>query len=87
MFKSKHPSHDKIKTQLTKFIKNNFPLNGPLNDNDSFFDNGIIDSIGVLELVGFIEKKFDIKVDDEELIPDNLDSINSILEFIKGKMG
>jgi len=85
MFKTKL-TDEKIKLKIVKFIKNNFPLNDELNDNDSFFDSGIIDSIGVLELVAFIEKKFNVKIDDEELIPDNLDSVNRILNFIKDKL-
>ncbi len=85
MFKTKL-TDEKIKLKIIKFIKNNFPLNEELNDDDSFFDSGIIDSIGVLELVAFIEKKFNVKIDDEELIPDNLDSVNKILNFIKDKL-
>ncbi len=85
MFKTKL-TDEKIKLKIVKFIKNNFPLNDELNDDDSFFDSGIIDSIGVLELVAFIEKKFNVKIDDEELIPDNLDSVNRILNFIKDKL-
>ena len=56
-----------------------------LNDDDSFLEKGIIDSTGVLELVSFIEDKFKIKVEDEELIQDNLDSLNKITFYIKKK--
>lgn len=52
---------------------------------DSLIDQGIIDSTGVLELVGFIEENFKIEVDDSELVPDNLDSIERICKFIKQK--
>ena len=73
------------KERITLFIKNNFLLSAEpkeLNDGDSFFRKGIIDSTGVLELVSFIEQEFDIKVKDEELLPDNLDSINKVLAFV-----
>lgn len=54
-------------------------------DDDSFMDKGIIDSTGVLELLEFIEEQFDIGVEDEEIIPDNLDSIKKLTKFIHKK--
>jgi acyl carrier protein len=53
---------------------------------DSFLEKRIVDSTGVLELVNFIEESFKIKVEDEELIPDNLDSLKKITEFIQRKL-
>jgi len=79
-----------IKKKLKTFIINKFPLgNNPktLDDNDSFLEKGIIDSTGVLELVSFIEETFDIYIEDEELIPDNLDSLIKLTCFIKRKTG
>lgn len=81
---------EKIEEQVRKFITNNFLLATSacsLNNDDSFFEKGIIDSTGVLELVSFIEETFDIKVTNEELIPNNLDSLNKIVPFIKRKKG
>jgi len=51
-----------------------------------FFDKGIIDSTGVIELVSFIEEKFDISVDDDELIPENLSSLKKIDIFLQKKL-
>lgn len=51
-----------------------------------FFDKGIIDSTGVIELVSFLEETFNISVDDEELIPENLSSLNKIDSFLKKKL-
>ena len=51
-----------------------------------FFDKGIIDSTGVIELVGFLEESFDISVDDEELIPENLSSLQKIDVFLEKKL-
>ena len=73
------------KKTLRHFIEKNFYINDSFGDSDSFFENGIIDSTGVLELVSFIEKKYEIKVEDEEVIPENLDSINSLTDFLKTK--
>jgi len=55
-------------------------------DNDvSFLEQGIIDSTGVLELVEWLENSFAIKIDDTELLPENLDSVNLLAAFIKRK--
>ncbi|MCP9471113.1 MAG: acyl carrier protein [Nitrospira sp.] len=51
----------------------------------SFLESGLIDSTGVLELVAFLEESFKIKVEDEDLIPANLDSINALTRFIQAK--
>jgi len=78
-----------IKQKLKVFIINKFLLGVSSKvptDDDSFLEKGIIDSTGVLELVNFIEEKFNIKVEDEELVPDNLDSLNKLTKYIKGKM-
>lgn len=56
-----------------------------LADDDSFLDKGIIDSTGILELVMFLEEQFGIVVADEELLPENLDSVSNLLKFIEGK--
>src|ERR1044071_1782204 len=56
-----------------------------LQDDDSFIDKGVIDSTGVLQLVGFIEETCSIRVEDEELIPDNLDSISRVRSFVERK--
>jgi acyl carrier protein len=78
-----------IKEKVKTFVINNFLLGDSLNtldNNDSFLEKGIIDSTGVLELVSFIEETFNIKVEDEELIPDNLDSLNKLSVYIGSKL-
>ena len=79
---------DEIKEKIKTFIVNNFLLgvnSGNLNDSDSFLEKGIVDSTGILEVVSFIEESFSIKVEDEELLPDNLDSINHLVNFVQKK--
>ena len=56
-----------------------------LDDTGSLLDLGIIDSTGVLELVGFLEENYEIQVEDEELVPDNLDSVNNLVKYVEGK--
>jgi acyl carrier protein len=76
------------KKQIREFIIENFLFgnaNG-LKDETSFLEEGIIDSTGVLELVTFLEENFDIQVADEELIPENLDSINNVTNYLERKI-
>jgi acyl carrier protein len=59
----------------------------PLADTASLLDSGLIDSMGVLELLVLLEKTFSIRVADEEVVPDNLDSIARIAAFVRRKLG
>ena len=77
-----------VKTKIREFIVENFlfgSANG-LKDDTSFLDEGIVDSTGVLELVTFVEDEFSIQVLDEELIPENLDSINNVAAYLEQKI-
>ena len=77
----------KINEQIKQFFEDNFmaEFDESFTSESSLLENGIIDSTGVLELVLFIEENFGIKVEDDELIPENLDSLNNIEIFIKTK--
>lgn len=78
-----------IKETLRKFITENFLLSAGMDtfeETDSFMDTGIIDSTGVLELLEFVEEEFKIKIEDEEIIPDNLDTLNDLTGFIYRKI-
>jgi len=74
-----------VRKKVRKFISENFFLadGNSLGDEDSLLEKGIIDSTGVLELVAFIEENYQIVVEDEEMIPENLDSIKNIVSFIQ----
>jgi acyl carrier protein len=73
--------------RIRQFLVQNFLFGqeATFGDNDSFLDNGIIDSTGVLELVSFLEVQFGIKVDDEDLVPANLDSLARVVGFVERK--
>jgi len=76
------------KQTVKAFIVENFLFgsdNGLKNDT-SFLGEGIIDSTGVLELVQFIEETYGISVEDEELIPENFDSIDNIAAYLERKI-
>jgi acyl carrier protein len=73
--------------QIRSFLASNFYISNPgaLEDSTSLLDQGIIDSTGVLEVIGFIEETFGIVVEDSELLPENLDSIQGIARFVTRK--
>ena len=78
-----------IKQQVRSFVTTNFYVPDPasLSDETSLLDQGIIDSTGVLEVIGFLEETFGITVEDSEMLPENLDSIERITGFITRKKG
>lgn len=75
------------KSKIREFIVEKFLFgkDDGLKDDTSFLDEGIIDSTGVLELVSFLEEEFSMSVDDEELVPENLDSINYVVAYVEKK--
>lgn len=81
---------DDAKSVLRKFVAESFLASAAVDsfeDADSFLEKGIIDSTGVLELLEFIEEKFRFRVEDEEVVPANLDSLDNLAAFIKRKSG
>ena len=76
------------KELIRKFIIENFLFGDEkkINDDTDFFKTGIIDSTGIIELVGFIESSIDIKIMDDELILKNFSSLNNIITYLKLKL-
>ena len=71
-----------IRSDIRGFIQDNFMMGRDpeeLTDSGSLLELGIIDSTGVLELVGFMEEKYSFQVEDEDLVPDNLDSGDNLV--------
>ncbi|MFZ5980949.1 MAG: acyl carrier protein [Candidatus Zixiibacteriota bacterium] len=77
-----------ILKQVSEFIEQNFVYDQEmsLNKDESLLDSGLVDSTGILEVVSFLEQTYAITVEDEEMVPDNLDSITKISNFIKRKI-
>lgn len=81
-------SSDQIKQNVKKFLTQTFFLQESslaLDDDTSFLENGIIDSTGILELINYIQDEFKFKVNDDEMLPDNLDSLNNIARYVGRK--
>jgi acyl carrier protein len=78
---------DRLNIELRDFIVENFLFGEEVgfSDADSFLRQGIIDSTGVVEIIAFIEEHYGIKVEDDEIVPDNLDSIEKLSGFIERK--
>jgi acyl carrier protein len=76
-----------ISATLRDFICQNFLFGQPftLSDEDSLLEHGLIDSTGIMELVAFLEQRYAIAIADDELVPENLDSIDNLVCFLHSK--
>lgn len=77
-----------VKNSVMDFIKENFIMGRSdvvLDEKVSLIDSGVMDSTGVLELVEFLESQYSIKIEDEELVPENLETIENIVNFLARK--
>lgn len=77
-----------MRERIRQFIEKNFYLaeGTAFADDASLLDLGIIDSTGVLELVSFLEESFSIRVEDDELVPANLDSVANMVAYVERKL-
>lgn len=79
---------DALRTQIRDFILQNYLFTddaSALALDDSLLERGIVDSTGMLEVIFFIEEQLGVKVKDEEMIPENLDSVNKIAAFVEAR--
>lgn len=76
-----------VKTTVRQYIQDNFLMGSAeaYADDASFMDAQLLDSTGFLELVQFLEETYGIKVEDEEMMPDNLDSLDAVARFVSRK--
>jgi len=77
----------RIQEDIRAFIIDNYLFGEDLGlkDDSSFLDGGILDSTGIMQLVAFLEETYSIVIENEELVPENLDSINKVAAFIERK--
>jgi acyl carrier protein len=77
-----------VKDEIKRYILETYLFTSDpsaLGDEESFLDRGIIDSTGVLELIMFLEEQFGVTIADDELLPENLDSVNRVAAFVERK--
>lgn len=77
-----------IEREVHSFVISNFLFDQAveLDPDDSLLDKGLIDSTGVIELVDFLEERYAIKVEDDEVIPANLDSVRNVAKYVVRKL-
>jgi len=75
-------------SKVREFIVENFLFGDGelLKEDTSFFESGIIDSTGILELIGFLEETYSIAIQDDELVPENFDNLNRIAQYLGKKL-
>jgi acyl carrier protein len=77
-----------MKMKITQFIFDKFPLarKRQLSEDASLLETGIVDSIGILEIVAFVEQEFAVRAEDDDLVPENFGSIANIASFVGRKL-
>jgi acyl carrier protein len=81
-------SHDGVRVKVRTFIVRNFLFGDEadwLSDDESLLERGVIDSTGILELIEFIQREFEITIADDEVLPANLDSLAAIERYVASK--
>jgi acyl carrier protein len=82
-------SHETIERDVRDFLAQNYPLGiggSELGNDESLLEVGVIDSLGVLELIEFVESSYGLTIPDEDVLPDNLDSIANITRYVSGRL-
>ncbi len=77
-----------IENSIREFVLKHFPLarkNG-LKPGDKWLENGLLDSLGILDLVHYLEEEFSIHASDDELVPENFESLSAVVEFAQKKI-
>ncbi len=79
---------DVVMARIRYFVLKQFPLAGQrdIADTDSLLENGIVDSMGILEIVGFIEREFEIELSDEDLLADTFESVETLSRFVAQRL-
>ena len=77
-----------IERDIREFLDENFPLGDgfSLAGGDSLQEAGVVDSLGVLELIDFVEQRYGFGISDAEVLPENLDSIDNVTRFVSAKL-
>ncbi len=77
-----------IENRIREFILKNlyYSEDSFIGDADSFLETGVIDSMGVMELVGFVQKEFGLEVAQHEIVVDNFDSVRKLADFVRRKL-
>ncbi len=87
---SQFGDNHRVEVQIRRYVLENFLFSddeSKLQNEASFLEEGVVDSTGVLELVLFVEETFDLTVEDDEILPENFDSVNQLAAYVRTKQG
>ena len=74
-----------IRSDIKTFLTKKAPKGAGFSDQDNLLMKGVIDSLKMLDLISFIEKQFGIAIDEDEMMPDNFESVDAIVSFVNEK--
>jgi acyl carrier protein len=84
------PIQAELRGQVRRFLEENFVLDAraaALGDEDSFIEHQVLDSTGFMELVAWLEERYGLKVADDEMVPENLDTLANVATYVERKRG
>ena len=87
--KKKGQGMQNVEEMIRTYIAKNILFSGngyPYPDDASFLNEGIVDSMNMLELVMFVEEQFDVHVEDQDIVPDNFDSVSKLATYVRRKL-
>lgn len=78
---------DSTRDAVRTFIRETFPAARSVRDEDSLLDSGIVDSLGILDIVTFLESRFGLQLADDDVVVENFASIDAITRFVDARTG
>jgi acyl carrier protein len=75
-----------VRSSVRNFLKNAAPKGVSFTDSDNLLTKGVIDSLRMLDMIGFLESQYQLKVDEDELMPENFESIDAITRFVEQRI-
>ena len=76
-----------IRAEINTFLKKQAPKGASFSDSDNLLTKGVIDSLKMLDLISFLEQQCNLSVDEDEMMPDNFESVDAIVAFVEMKRG
>ncbi len=75
-----------VRSSIRNFLKNSAPMGAGFSDHDNLLTKGVIDSLRMLDMISFLEAQFHLKVDEDDLMPENFESVNAITHFVEERI-
>jgi acyl carrier protein len=75
-----------IRSDIRSFLKNSAPKDAGFTDSESLLVKGVIDSLRMLDMISFLEENYHLKIDEEELMPENFESVDAITRFVEQRI-